>query len=714
MSEQFEAAFDSQKLRLLARAHGVATEYTDIDGISGPVGEATLVAVLAALGVNADTPERITDALAEVDDAPWRQMLPAGVVMTQGSPRRIAMHVEEDAQAEMVLELEDGSIVPLRQLDEWIPSREIDGRRIARCVFELAPDLPLGWHTLHGRSGDAMSQTSLAVAPAALAVPSLRPEFGERGWGLMAQLYSVRSERSWGLGDFADLAELATLSAQFGADFLLVNPLHAAEPSSPITPSPYLPATREFISPLYIRPEEIVETAYLPTSQRTLVEWAAEAVADANSDPSPIDRDAVWDAKRSALETVFAAGRSRSRQAEFDAFRAEQGAPLEDFALWCAVYEQYDARDWPLTEENATQGTIAILRRELAERIEFHTWLQWIADEQLARAQWAARANGMRLGIMSDLAVGVHPHGADAWTLRGVLAPGVRLGAPPDFYNQQGQNWSQPPFNPKALAESGYAPVRRMVRNALRHAGALRVDHIIGFFRQWWIPEGMGADEGTYVEFDHEAMIGVLALEAHRAGAVVIGEDLGTVQPWVRDYLAGRGILGTSVLWFERAANGSPLPPESYPPLQLTTVTTHDLPPTAGYLAEEHVDLRNRLGLLTEPVEKVRLEARIERDRVLAVLAAQGLLPADPTERQTVEALHAYIARTPSVLVGVALADAVGERRAQNQPGTDAEYPNWKMPLADGGERCVPVEELPENARLSSLVAAVTEQLRIR
>ncbi|MFV0426415.1 MAG: 4-alpha-glucanotransferase [Beutenbergiaceae bacterium] len=712
MSEQFQPAADSDNLRALARVHGVATEYTDMTGLSGPVPEETLRAVLMALGVPAQTPGQVAKALANAETAPWLRMLPAGVVMTQGRSYRIAVHIDEGASAELMVCLEDGTTLPVPQLDEWIPAREVESRRIARCMFELPADLPLGWHTLQASSGDQVATAVLAVAPAALSLPPLRPEFNDRAWGLMAQLYSVRSEKSWGIGDFADLAELACLGGTLGGDFLLVNPLHATEPTVPITPSPYLPSSRRFVSPLYIRPEEIMETGYLPTSQRTLVEWAAEAVAVANTDAGPIDRDAVWDAKRSALETIFTAGRSRSRQADFDAFRREQGSALEDFALWCAVSEKYDADDWPLTDDNVTEGTLAILRRELAERIDFHAWLQWVADSQLARAQHCAVATGMRLGLMHDLAVGVHPRGGDAWTLRHVIASGVTVGAPPDFYNQRGQDWSQPPLAPGALIEAGYQPIRDMVRHVLRHGGGLRVDHIIGFFRQWWIPEGMSPAQGTYVEFDHEAMIGVLALEAHRAGAVIIGEDLGTVQPWVRDYLAGRGILGTSVLWFEQDADGNPRAAKDYRRQLLATVTTHDLPPTAGYLAEEHVDLRSRLGLLTEPVEQVRLEARLERERLLAVLTEKDLLPADPTERQTVEALYGYIAQTPSALVGVALTDAVGERRAQNQPGTDTEYPNWKIPLTDGGERCVLVEELPENARLTSLVRAVAAQLK--
>ena len=313
----------------------------------------------------------------------------------------------------------------------------------------------------------------------------------------------------------------------------------------------------------------------------------------------------------------------------------------------------------------------------------------------------------MALGIMHDLAVGVHPQGADVWALGDVLARGATVGAPPDMYNQQGQNWSQPPWRPDALARAAYRPYRDMLRTVLRHAGAIRIDHVIGLFRLWWIPEGADSADGAYVRYDHEALVGILALEAHRAGAVVIGEDLGVVEPWVRDYLSERGILGTSVLWFERDMHGAPLAPEHYRPLVLATVTTHDLPPTAGYLAGEHVAIRERLGLLTDPVAVVRAAALAESDQMLGVLRDRGLVGDDPSEREIVEALHRYVMATPSVLVGVSLADAVGERRAQNQPGTDQEYPNWKVPLADSSGRVVLVEDLFTNQRLRSLAAVL-------
>jgi 4-alpha-glucanotransferase len=307
-----------------------------------------------------------------------------------------------------------------------------------------------------------------------------------------------------------------------------------------------------------------------------------------------------------------------------------------------------------------------------------------------------------------DLAVGVHPVGADAWGLSDVLAHHVTVGAPPDAFNQQGQDWSQPPWRPDRLAELGYAPYRDMLRTVLRHAGGVRVDHIIGLFRLWWVPSGLGPAKGTYVRYDHEALIGILALEAHRAGAFVVGEDLGTVEPWARDYLRERGILGTSILWFEKNWDtGTPLPPQQWRELCLATVTTHDLPPTSGYLAGEHIELRQRLGLLTRTIEEeIEADTR-EREAVLDQLRSLGLLSPQGTERDQVEALHRFLTWTPAKLLGVALADAVGDRRAMNQPGTNDEYPNWRLPLADGVGRPVLLEEVATSIRASSLARTV-------
>lgn len=338
--------------------------------------------------------------------------------------------------------------------------------------------------------------------------------------------------------------------------------------------------------------------------------------------------------------------------------------------------------------------------------------MQWIIDRQLAGAQRSAMEAGMPLGIFHDLAVGVHSNGADTWSIPEAFAAGVTVGAPPDMYNQRGQNWSQPPWRPDSLRRMSYAPLRDMARTVLRHAGALRVDHVMGLFRLWWIPAGASPSEGAYVRFDHEAMLGVLMLEAQRVGAVVVGEDLGNVEPWVRDYLNERGILGTSVLWFEQGEDGQFKRPEYFRRKSLVTVDTHDLPPLASYLAGEHVDLRESLGMLTEPVEQVRAEAADERRRMTDRLREYGLIGDAPTEQEIIEAMHCYIAETPAEMLAIALVDAVGDRKSQNMPGTDTEYVNWRVPLTDGSGDLVLIEDLAEHPRLLSLVEKFTTVLQ--
>jgi 4-alpha-glucanotransferase len=388
-----------------------------------------------------------------------------------------------------------------------------------------------------------------------------------------------------------------------------------------------------------------------------------------------------------------------------------EGRGLTDFATWAALAEEYGPRftEWPAELRDPDSPAVAAFAAAHADRVAFHGWLQWLLDEQLASAHQAGRRAGMALGIMHDLAVGVSPHGADAWGQQSAYAGGITVGAPPDPYNQNGQDWNQPPWRPDRLAATAYAPFRQMVSTILRHAGGIRVDHVIGLFRLWWIPADAGPTEGTYVRYDHEAMIGILALEAKRAGALVVGEDLGTVEPWVRTYLRERGILGTSILWFEFDWDGdqSPLAPEKWRELCLASVTTHDLPPTAAYLAGDHVRLRDRLGVLTRPLSEELAADEAERQAWLDNLRQRDLLDGYATEEETVQALHRYLTRTPSRLLCVALTDAVGDRLAQNQPGTTNEYPNWRVPLSGPDGAPMLLEDVLASPRVAALAEVV-------
>ncbi|MFZ2502934.1 MAG: 4-alpha-glucanotransferase, partial [Nocardioides sp.] len=607
----------------------------------------------------------------------------------------VPVHVPHGMAVSLTVLAEDGWVSEARQVDHWVDPREVEGQLIGEATFELDADLPLGYHVLRADLGDG----SAYEAPVIVTPQRLEWPLPDRAWGVMAQLYQVRSRSSWGMGDLGDLTTLVRWAGQrLGADFALVNPLHAAQPHAPIEPSPYLPTTRRFASPLYLAVTQLPEYAALDGSARARVLALAEIAALLNS-ADRIDRDALWALKREALWLIFT---TVPRVPAFGEFCDERGETLLRYATWCAIAETYADGDWPADLDAGEAGAVLEFAGEHDVLIEFHCWLQWALTEQLAAVQEAARSAGMRLGVVHDLAVGCHPSGADAWSLRDSLVRGVTVGAPPDQYNQLGQDWSQPPWHPQRLAETGYAAYREMVRAVLRDAGGLRVDHIIGLFRLWWVPAGHTPDRGAYVRYDHEALIGILVLEAQRAGAVVIGEDLGVVPAETRDYLRERGLLGTSIAWFERGADGHMLPPEAYRELCLSSVTTHDLPPTAGFLELAHVELRERLGLLTRPLAEERAAELATIADMVALLRAEGLLGpevgvdegAEAGGEAVVLALHRLLARTPSLMRGVALADLAGDRRIINQPGTSDEYPNWRVPLAGPDGIPVSLEQL--------------------
>ncbi len=701
----------------LARRYGVATEYQDWTGKDAGVAESTLIAVLDALGVSAATDDERAAALAAHDRDHWARSLPPTIVGRAGTASSFWVHVTHGDPVRLWIRLEDGTVrTGLRQLENNRAPYDLDGRWVGEATFELPGDLPLGYHELHLQVGSFDTSTLVIVSPASLELPARLGS--NRAWGLATQLYSVRSQRSWGIGDLTDLADLAVWSAsRHGAGFVLVNPLHAAAPTAPMEPSPYLPTSRRFVNPLYLRVEAIPEFAYV--RHRGRIRKARTEVQARADRAELIDRDAVWKVKRAALETVYLVERSAGRELAYAAYRDREGRSLDHFAIWCALAEEYgsDWHRWPEELQHPSNAAIAEFAADHADTVDFHRWLQWQLDDQLTAAQATAVQAGMNLGVMHDLAVGVDPNGADAWALQDVLALGVTAGAPPDEFNQLGQDWSQPPWRPDQLVNQAYGPFRALVNAVLRHAGGVRIDHIIGLFRLWWIPKGSPPTEGTYVRYNHEAMIGIVALEAHRAGAVVVGEDLGTVQPWVRDYLRERGLFGTSILWFEldRDRDGGPLAADRWREYCLSSVTTHDLPPTAGYLAGEHVRLREQLGLLTRPAAEELASDRSQQGAWLDELRKVGLLgkdESDPAVDQVVMALYRYLGRTPSKLLALSLADAVGDLRTQNQPGTTDEYPNWRVPLSGPDGQNLLLEDVFRDPRAATLAGAMKAQIQ--
>lgn len=512
-------------LARLAARHGVATAHSPSEGVTVPVPDATVVAVLAALGIDAATPEAVVAALDAAERADRERLLPPTLVHHHGDgPVRPPEGLPPGTRLRVTTE--DGAVVTGQ---DW-------------------SELPLGVHTVEAEAPDGRAATgTLIVSPARVPGP------GRRAYGLLVQLYSLLSTRSWGMGDLGDLRELVTWAGRtHGAGFVQVNPLHAGVPGAPGDPSPYRPSSRRFPDPVHLRIEEIPEYALLGPERREeldrILAEAAELRERVLGKGALIDRDAVWEVKRRALELVLGAVEpGPGRRAEFHDFLAERGRALEDHATYQALAERHGPhwRSWP-EELRTPRGAETAVRDDpaLAARVDFHCRLAWLTDRQLAAAAGAAREAGMAVGIVHDLAVGVHPEGSDAWARQEAFAAGMSVGAPPDAFNSRGQDWGLPPWRPDALAATGYAPYRGLLRELLRHAGALRIDHVMGLFRLWWVPEGREPTEGTYVRYDAEAMLAVLVLEAHRAGALVIGEDLGTVEPGVREELARRGCSG--------------------------------------------------------------------------------------------------------------------------------------------------------------------------
>ena len=731
----------TRALHNLANHCGVATSYTGQDGTTVTVDEGTIIYTLRELGIDIPTEgvelSHLDAALARLTHARLSRMLPPTVTARAHRPQQLPVTHPSGDSVQASVTLEDGSTHPLEQLKTRVPPQTIrvpggasspkaTGANNEEATFETAifrlPGLPAGWHELRVEGQSTQAAATLLVSPDRLSRTQKLLE--KPATGVMAQLYSVRDAGAWGLGDYATIAALGrSLEELGGADFLLVNPMHAAEVTVPVEDSPYLPTTRRYSNPIYLRIEDVPEYAEHPELHSAIARLK-KRVAWANATAELLDRNAVWEAKLEALRLLYKSGLAVERSRQLQGFIASEGDGLKGFVTWC---EEQSAQLAKNSSRNAGTDLDAT----------FWAWVQMLCQEQELAAQKELLKH-QRIGLIADLAVGVHPGGADARSLEHVLAPGASVGAPPDGYNQQGQDWSQPPWHPWKLAEHGYRPWRDMLRTILRTAGGIRVDHVLGLFRLWWIPRMQSPTQGSYVHYDHEAMVGALILEAERAGAVVVGEDLGTFEPWVQEYLAERHVLGTTVLWFEGDDNGAK-PAERYRALSLTSVTTHDLPPTASYLRGGHISLREKLGVLTTSAEDEFVNDAQWQVEVLSTLARFGAFTDYPCEDYfpaifrelgdpvhgrdqrpggadglsgarssgIIEGMHRFLSRTPSALRCVALVDMVGDLRAQNQPGTTQDlYPNWRVPLCDHDGNPVGVEDLTKIQLAHDVLAA--------
>ena len=597
MTEQTENATRlARPLIRLAKLVGVATSYVGMSHDYHEIEDDVLVAVLKALGIDASNDEAINQSITSIKSERETRVVAPTVLHIVGKESKVEVHGGMSDVPEASITLENGKQFTGKISHEGGEkiAHEIDGSFFFTSYLVLPADLPEGYHTLEVTVGNEAETATVISAPEKIEL--LDDMKNGSLWGWMSQLYSIRSKGSWGVGDFEDLKTmLVEAKKKTGSDFMLINPMHAAEPVPPLTPSPYLPISRRFINFSYIRPESMPEYLTLSHEDRAEVDALHEQVESLNDDARLIDRDAMWRVKKHALWVIYKAGRTKARQAEFDRYLAECGDEIESYATWCLCYDKWgapsdDADNW-VRKYNRDSEEVAQLREKFPDTLEFYRWLEWVATDQLHAAQQAARKAGMKIGIVADMAVGVHPAGSDVWWNPERFAKGATVGAPPDMFNQQGQDWSQPPLNPIALEQTGFKVYRDMVHDMFANAGAVRIDHILGLFRLWWIPEGKPATDGTYVHYDSDVMLGILALEASRAGGVVVGEDLGVVPAYVSKSLSEHGILGCAVEWFEQM-DGVFRTPKDWRPYALASVNTHDMPPAAGYLGYGHVKLR--------------------------------------------------------------------------------------------------------------------------
>lgn len=725
----------------LCGLYGVEAAYDDIWGVRHRVSVETRRALLRAMGVLADDDAAVLLALDAHEAGQWKRWLPPVlVVREQASPIAIPVSVPLGVAAERfewTLSCEDG-----RRFEGWLCPA--DGREevrhtlacgvFVRHVFELRESPGLGYHRFELRrpataASGADASMSLIVAPATCYRPAVLAAPDARAWGLSVQLYAVRSRRNWGHGDFGDLQALLALCAEHGAAALAVNPLYALFPERPECSGPYGASSRLFLNVLYLDVEAIDEFAECEPARHAVAATAFAARLHALQAATVLDYRAVAELKFAILELLYAHFRvhhlatGSARAAAFRAFQVRHGEALRRHALFEALQSHFHARDdavwgwpaWPADHRDPQAAAVAAFCEANVEQVEFYAWLQWQAETQLAAAGQRSLHSGLGVGLLLDLPVGVDRGGSETWSEQTLYASGVGIGVPPDDFNLNGQDWGLVPFVPHLLHESGYLRFIEILRCAMREAGALRIDHVMGLQRLFWIPAGGAPCDGGYVRYPLDDLLAIVSLESRRNRCLVIGEDLGTVPDSVRAALGPAGVLSYRVLYFEKRA-ASFVAPVELPREAVVCVATHDLPTLAGFWQGADLVLRQQLGLYPTPEVGQAQQRRRAEDRVqlLAALLREGLLApkAIARQEQSVQlatecaiAIHRFLARSPARLMIVQAEDLFAQCQQVNLPGTTgALHPNWRLRLP------VELEAWPQQAAVAALFAAMREE----
>jgi 4-alpha-glucanotransferase len=702
------ATYD-EALDRAAETWGIQPDYWDIWGQHHITAPETKRAILASLGIRADTKEELDHAIEQRFREEWSRVLPPCLVISESQrPRELAVHLPAELgemDARVALKLEDGAAETHHTALREFPVAgevEFEGRRYVRKLVALPEHLPLGYHDLEILVGGVCASMRLIVAPDRAYLPQ-----GLRATGIAIALYGVRSANNWGCGDFRDLRGVIDWVAdEVGASFVALNPLHAIHNRRPYNTSPYLPNSVFYRNYLYLDLESISDFAECPRAQRLLAETATQQEIEALRASEFVEYERVSALKMKFLKLIFAAflrgdyrrGTARARQ--FQEYIEREGELLQRFATYCALDEWVHRRnpetwlwtDWPEPFRDPASGETEAFRRKHWRSVLFYQYLQWQIDLQLASAQQHARNKRLTIGMYHDLALATDRFGSDLWAHRDDFVPGCRVGSPPDDFSPKGQDWAFPPLHSARQRESGYRHFIESIRKNSRHGGALRIDHVMRFFRLYWIPDGVDAAHGAYVRYHAADLIRILALESVRQRFVVIGEDLGTVEPEVRETLDQFGVLSYRLLYFEKDARGEFRKRMEYPERALVSATTHDLPTLAGFWVGEDIEARRRAGVLPDEASyRDRLAARAtEKQKMLDALFAEGLLPPSvPRSAREIpeltgelhNAIIGFLAATPSMLLVINQEDLTKEIAQQNLPGTTWQYPNWSRKM---------------------------------
>ena len=687
----------------LARARGIGDAYYSYKGELKHFTLATKAAILRAMHCRLDDAAALNEQIHESESAHPNGLLGDVVVLRNGAraARINTPAIEKNALLKWAIKLEGGGGIRSGEVRAWdLPERgshQQDGKWFVLRDLPLPQDLPLGYHRLEIDLEFAGSESCPLIVTPDKCYEPVELAAANKLWGVAVQLYALRSESNWGIGDFSDLAELLRLASAAGAGFIGISPVHALFPADPSLFSPYSASSRHALNIMFIDVASVLEVQGSRRAQAIMADPGFRARLAQVRAATQVDYPAVASLKTTVLRAAFERFRTEhlarhtARAAACRAFQRERGEVMRLHTLFDAIDGHLRAshgtgagwHNWP--EEYRAPGGEAVKRfaQEHADEVDFHAYLQWIAAEQLGAVRQLARELKLGVGIYGDYAVGVNASGSETWSDQSLYCIGAAIGAPPDPIGLGGQEWGIPPQDPRQLRRTAYAPFVALVRASMRNSGALRLDHVMALFRQWWVPRGFKSADGGYVHYPLDDLLGVVALESHRNQCLVVGEDLGVVPDEIRRALPQYGVYHYKVVLFEQK-DGEFVAPASYIRHALAVVTTHDLPTLHGWWSGHDIDLWEKLGVYADASvgERSRAERQAERERLLRALRREKLWPdeAGAVPEYSADlgrALHAYLAKSPTALVTVQIEDMIGMLEPVNVPGTSSEYSNW-------------------------------------